>query len=339
MTFRGIKVPFSSTIQLLGFAVLISAVPAHAKKKPSPTPSSLPPTSPMHSVPGATPSDEEPGKLINSDMSGRDLEFLTAVVSTGRAQTYLIDLLHTRASSDEIKKLAENLGIAQEAENKRIVSLAGKKGWNLSMAPTAELKKVGAELEKLQASNFDKAVMDKLVVSNVASLAALDGAAESTDPDIQTFATQMLPLAKEKGQVVEKMTGAGSETAAQLFRHSAAPSGSGDARPSPLRRWRKKNRRSNGANGHAQHHPKADEIQPQKPKARARRKRLRRLPSTPEAPVATPPGLSVLPRHVPPPIVPSTIPESTVPPISTPSTPAPVPSEICTARRHAFYRR
>ena len=104
MTFRGSKVPFPSTIQILVLAVLISAAPVHAKKKPTPTPSSLPPTSPMLAVPGAEGGNEEPDKLINSDMSGRDLEFLTTVVNCGRAQTYFIDLLHTSASSDEIKE-------------------------------------------------------------------------------------------------------------------------------------------------------------------------------------------------------------------------------------------
>jgi predicted outer membrane protein len=230
MTFRGDSVPLPSAIQILGLALLIAATPAHAKKKhtPTPTPSTLPPTSPMLAVPEAGTGGQQPDKLINSDMSGRDLEFLTEAVDSGRTQAFLIDLLHTRASSDEIKKLAENLSIAQDNENKHIVALAAKKGWNVSMNPTPALKKSGADLEKLEASNFDKAAMDKLVGASESSLAAYKSAVESTDPDIKTFAAQMIPLAEEKGHVVEKMTGAGAKTAAQLFRHSASPSGSSD---------------------------------------------------------------------------------------------------------------
>jgi predicted outer membrane protein len=186
----------------------------------------------MLAIPEAGAGSQEPGKLINSDMSGRDLEFLTGVVDSGRTQAFVIDLLHSRASSDEIKKLAENLSIAQENENKHVVALAAKKGWNISMDPTPALKKAGTDLEKLEASNFDKAAMDKLASASEAALTAYKSAADSTDPDIKSFAAQMLPLAEEKGHVVEKMTGAGSKAAAQLFRHSAAPGASGE-NPAP----------------------------------------------------------------------------------------------------------
>ena len=315
MTFRGTRVPFPSTIQILGLAVLISAAPAHAKKKPTPTPSAVPPTSPMLAVPGAGTGDEEPGKLINSDMSGRDLEFLTTVVNSGRAQAYYIDLLHTSASSDEIKKLAENLGIAQEDENKRIASLAAKKGWNVSMAPTPNLKKAGADLEKLQSSNFDKAAMDKLVAANQASLAAFQSGTESTDPDIKTFAAQMLPLAEEKQHVVEKMTGAGSKAAAQLFRHSAAPSGSGDGSPP------KSTPTSAGDK------PADTSTSAATPSATPKPGRKGKGKDTPKSGVTPGLGLSGLPRHTPSP-VPSTNADSDAHAIPTPSTPAPVPSKF-----------
>ncbi|HEY3897482.1 MAG TPA: DUF4142 domain-containing protein [Chthoniobacter sp.] len=278
----------------------------------------------MLAVPGAGAGNEEPGQLINSDMSGRDLEFLTTVVNSGRAQAYFIDLLHTRASSDEIKKLAENLSIAQEDEDKRIANLAAKKGWNVSMAPTPELKKAGAELEKLQASNFDKAAMDKLVAANQASLAALQSAAESTDPDIKTFAAQMLPLAEEKEHVVEKMTGAGSKAAAQLFRHSAAPGASGD--------------HSAPKSAPAAAEPPADSSTPAatpavtpKPTKSGRKGKGTPKSAPPPTPAsATAPSLSGLPRHTPPPgVSPANAEDSIVPlkvAIPTPSTPAPVPS-------------
>ena len=90
------------------------------------------------------------------------------------------------------------------------------------MEPTSALKKAGAELAKLSGSNFDKAVMDKVVAASSESLTAYQDAAQSTDPQIKSFAAQMLPLAEEKRHIVEKMTGAGSKTANQIFRITAA---------------------------------------------------------------------------------------------------------------------
>jgi putative membrane protein len=319
MTSRGIKVAFPSTIPILGLALLISATPAHAKKKPTPTPGTLPPTSPMLSVPGAGTGGQEPGRIINSDMSGRDLEFLTTAVDAGRTQSFFIDLLHTRASSAEIKKLAENLSIAQDHENKQIVAIAAKKGWNVSMDPTPELKKSGAGLEKLEASNFDKAAMDKLVAADQSSLAAYKSAAvESDDPDIKSFAAKMLPLAEEKEHVLEKMTGAGAKAAAQLFRHSAAP-GAADDNAAPQPNPPVAESPANAAT------PAATPPATPKPKKSGRKGKGTPKSAATPAPtdLATPtnsPGLPVLPRHTPPPVVPPT---DASPPA--PSTPQPSP--------------
>jgi len=203
-------------------------------KKPTGTPSTLPPTSPKLVVtpPDAPPADgAQSGKLINSEMSGHDLEFFTKAVEAGREQAFFVELLKKNASSEQIKKLADALTTAQAEENMHIAKLAGQKGWGVSLEPTAEDKKAGEEIEKLSGSNFDKAAMDKVVAASSQAQAAYEGAAQSTDPQIKTFAAQMLPLAEEKRHLVEKMTGAGAKTANQLFRHGGASEGAPAATP------------------------------------------------------------------------------------------------------------
>jgi hypothetical protein len=137
--------------------------------------------------------------------------------------------------------------------------------------------------------------------------------------DIKTFAAQMLPLAEEKEHVVEKMTGAGSKAAAQLFRHSAAPSGSGGdtAKSTPAAEDKPVDPSA----------PAATPAATPKPTKSGRKGK-----GTPKS--AATPGVSGLPRHTPPPVVPATNADSVAPvvaPVTTiplPSTPAPVPSRF-----------
>jgi len=223
----------------LSLALALPALAADKKpKKPTGTPSTLPPTSPMLVVPkpgDATTSGSSDGKLISSEMSGRDLEFFSRAVEAGRRQAFFVDLLKKSASSDQIKKLAEALTAAQGEENMHIAKLAAQKGWSVSLEPTAEDKKAADEIVKLSGSNLDKAAMDKVVAASGEALKAYQDAAQSSDPQIKNFAAQMLPLAEEKGHLVEKMTGAGAKAANQLFRHGAggqeAPKATSPATP------------------------------------------------------------------------------------------------------------
>src|SRR5581483_10722694 len=110
-----------SAALFLSLALAMPGLAADKKpKKPAGTPSTLPPTSPNIVVtpPDAPSADGAPsGKLINSDMSGRDLEFFTKAVEAGREQAFFVELLKKNASSEQIKKLADALTAAQAEEN------------------------------------------------------------------------------------------------------------------------------------------------------------------------------------------------------------------------------
>jgi putative membrane protein len=204
-----------------------------SKKRTGP-PSTLPPTSPMIVVPPAPDAavkSSEPAKLISSEMSGKDLLFFTNAVDAGRLQAYLVGLLQARAESEKIKAVGAALAGTQEEENKQITKLAALKGWTVSTEATPAQKSAGAALEKLSGADFDKAVMDKVIAASQQSVSAYEAAVQSTDPDIKNFSQQMLPLAQEKLQLSERMTGAG-KAAGQLFRTGAPPKAAPGATPS-----------------------------------------------------------------------------------------------------------
>lgn len=219
------KAPLSAAFAVC-LTLALPLVAAEKKpKKPAGKPSTLPPKSPMIVVPAPTDpavTTGEAPKLITSEMSGSDLQFFTNVAEAGRLQAYLVELLTTKAESEQIKALGSALASTQEQENKQITRLAGLKGWKVSTEPTPAQKALGAALDKETGSNFDKAVMDKVAAASQQAVSAYEAAAQSTDTDIKLFAEQMLPLAQEKLRLVEKMTGAG-KAAGQLFRTGAPP--------------------------------------------------------------------------------------------------------------------
>lgn len=226
----------SSAALLLSLVLAAPGFAADKKKKPTPTPSGVPPTSPMLVVPKTDANSTDgvaPSKIISSEMSGRDLEFFTKAVDAGREQAYFVEMLKKSASSDQIKKLADALTATQNEENMHIAKLASQKGWTVSLEPTPSLKKAGAEIAKLSGSNLDQAAMDKVVTASGKAMATYQEAAQSEDPQIKNFALQMLPLAEEKRHLVEKMTGVGAKAANQLFRHGASQA-TGEAAATPV---------------------------------------------------------------------------------------------------------
>jgi predicted outer membrane protein len=193
------------------------------KLRPHPT---VPPTSPMIALPAVPQVREKPegaGELFTTEISGRDLLFFYTVIESGELGAYLGDLAKTRAEADAIKAVGTALAATQHEENKQLVRLASLKGVSISPEPPPQQQKIGEELEKLAGSNFDKACMDKIIAVNQQTVSAYEGASSSADRDIKSFSEQMLPIAKEKLRLAEKMTGAGSKAAGALFRTGAKP--------------------------------------------------------------------------------------------------------------------
>ena len=300
------KYPLSAALALSLALAAPSFAASKKSKKPTGTPSTLPPTSPMLVVPkpdGTDTDDSTSAKIISSEMTGRDLEFFTKAVNAGREQAFYVDLLKKSASSDIIKKLADALTATQNEENMHLAKLAGQKGWTVSLQPTTEEKKAGDEIAKLSGSNFDKAAMDKVVTASNIALNAYQNAAQSMDPQIKSFAAQMLPLAEEKRHLVEKMTGAGAKAANQLFRHGGASQSTPAEVEAPSTPEESKVTPAPKSKADA---PKEPAVPSEKstPPGKGSASPPLAAPSALSLPIATPPGIST-PAPALPPIVPS----------------------------------
>ena len=215
---------------LLAFTLclaLAATAGAAAKKGRRPGTSTLPPKSKLIVFPALPPvpqvGEKPAGELITTNIGGRDLVFFSSAIESGLLVAYLGDLAKTRAESGAIKDVGSALANTQADENKQLVRLAALKGVTLSTAPPAPMPALVDELGKLTASAFDKACMDKIIATSKDAITAYESAAESRDADIKNFSEQMLPIAKEKLRLAEKMTGAGAKAAKALFRTGATP--------------------------------------------------------------------------------------------------------------------
>ena len=174
----------------------------------------------------AIPEVQEPasGKLITSEMAGRDIAFFKNAMEAGQLQAYLGELAKTKGDAEQVKKVGETFSSTQVEENKQIGRLAALKGVPLDTASPAGQKQLAEELEPLSGPKFDKLVLDQIVAHGQKAVTAYESAVQSKDTDIKAFVEQMLPVAKMKLQLASKMTGAAVKTnVIPVFRTSTPP--------------------------------------------------------------------------------------------------------------------
>lgn len=186
-----------SNLPLFAVCVVTALCPCEAKKKSAPQTQSASRAS--------TP-------LISSELSGKDYEFLANVSDIGKVEAWL-GAQASKAEADQIKALSQPLLEAEAEEDKFLRQLAQLKGVDLSRKPDpVELKKLSAQLGALKGARFDKALLEKIAAVNRREVVEFEAAAGSSDPEIKQFAERVLPVAKEKLLLFDRMTGSAQRT-------------------------------------------------------------------------------------------------------------------------------
>lgn len=171
------------------------------------------PASPRSSVPGKYPSiihldpvpegTPAPG-LFNSELSGRDIQFLKNASRIGADELALADLAKTKAASEQIKAVAETLGTAQATESKEIALLAASKKVALTSASASTVRQ---DFEKLEGPRFEKAWVERFIAVSEESVQSYEAAAKATDADIRAVGTKLLPVAGLRLQLANRLGG------------------------------------------------------------------------------------------------------------------------------------
>ncbi|HEV7405801.1 MAG TPA: DUF4142 domain-containing protein [Chthoniobacteraceae bacterium] len=173
------------------------------------------------------PAGENPeGLIISTTLNGRDLEFFTTALELGAVESWLGGQAAKRGEADRVKAIGEALQEAQAEENQRLADLAKRKGVALpaETAVSAGRRKIEQQLAKLSGPGFDKAVLEQISIVTEQALAAYQGGVLSTDPDVKNFATQLLPLIRDKLVLANRLAGKALPPGAKPgFRENAPP--------------------------------------------------------------------------------------------------------------------
>jgi len=154
------------------------------------------------------PVDAGDNHILSSEISGKDLVFLTTALELGEVETWLGERA-SHAENAKIRTIGETLRANQVDENKQLIRVAASKGAPLRFHKNAppQAAKLNAVLEKLKGERYDKVLIAQIFEVNRQCVALYEEAAHSKDQDIKQFAEQMLPAAKEKLELSGKMDG------------------------------------------------------------------------------------------------------------------------------------
>lgn len=143
----------------------------------------------------ATPSDKSPVS---------DQEFFTKASGDGAAEVQMGQLAEQKASSPQVKELAQQLVKDHTAANKQLVALANRKHANVVLQPPPS--DVMDKLQSLSGSDFDQAYASAMVGGHQKAIALFDSASHSSDPDVAAFASKTLPTLKHHLQMAQKLS-------------------------------------------------------------------------------------------------------------------------------------
>ena len=142
--------------------------------------------------------DAKKPALINSDLSGGDMQFLVLATEQGNVQAVLGEIAVTHAQSADVKTFGQSLAKENAVQNEQIKLLAINKGLALPENLNPRKNSAADKLEKLKGLKFDKAYVQEMLLQLQNYAAIFERATQSADPDIKSFAASALPAINQR---------------------------------------------------------------------------------------------------------------------------------------------
>lgn len=164
-----------------------------------------------------------PRSIISSEIGGRDLGFLQDALVNAERQAWLGGIAKTRAEADQVKAVGDALQSMLTEETNVLKQLAMGQGVQL-VRTGAEQGSTNTKLEEnfrgLEGAILDKRVMEEIAETAGEAVQIYEIGVGSENADIKQVATQLLPLSKEKLQIVRRVAGISMSGAAPVLRGS-----------------------------------------------------------------------------------------------------------------------
>lgn len=141
-----------------------------------------------------TPQIQAETKQNEGSLSGRDKLFMTQAAQTNLAEVRLSKLALERASSDEVKRYAQDTIEQHTQANNELKQLAAKKGVELPNELDAQHRQVESQLQQLSGANFDRAYMNAMYEDRGRTILVFQTQVEQgQDPETKAYADKFLP--------------------------------------------------------------------------------------------------------------------------------------------------
>jgi putative membrane protein len=143
--------------------------------------------------PKETAEDHNDAKFTTNN-SEKDAQFLVNAAEINLEEVNMGKLAATQGMTKEVRDLGDMMTREHQKAYDDLTALAKKKNISIPAAASDEAQKKYNNLSEKRGSDFDKDFCDAMVSGHKDAIDKFEHAAkESTDPDIQTWATNMLP--------------------------------------------------------------------------------------------------------------------------------------------------
>jgi len=131
---------------------------------------------------------------FTTNSSEKDAQFLVDAAEVNLAEISMGKLASTQGMTKEVRELGEMMNGSHQKAYDDLASLAKKKNITIPAAASDDYQKKYNTLSEKRGSDFDKDFCDEMVAGHKDAIDKFERASkESTDPDIQTWAANMLP--------------------------------------------------------------------------------------------------------------------------------------------------
>ena len=138
--------------------------------------------------------EEHNDAKFTTNNSEKDAQFLVDAAEVNLAEANLGKLAATQGMTKDIRELGEMMNRDHQKAYDDLSALAKKKSITIPTAPSDDAQKKYNNLSEKRGSDFDKDFVNDMVSGHKDAIDKFEHASkESTDPDIQTWANNMLP--------------------------------------------------------------------------------------------------------------------------------------------------
>ncbi|HEV2704724.1 MAG TPA: DUF4142 domain-containing protein [Pyrinomonadaceae bacterium] len=147
------------------------------------------------------------GQGMTGALASDDRKFLMTAAMSGMKEVELSRMATTRASSEEVRRFAQQMVDEHTRSNQELMQLAASKGITLPTAPDAKLQSMLTRMGAMSGAQFDRAYLREAGVKEHRNAAKLFER-ESTrgrDADLTAFASRLLPAIRSHLSMAESM--------------------------------------------------------------------------------------------------------------------------------------